>query len=71
MILYKEVKREEGSRQKKISDDRQNYDKWTVWKYEKEDWEEGRIENAESAVKDLPLGRTLWLIDWLIDSINY
>ena len=40
------------------------YGKWTVWRYEKEDWEEGRVENAEFAVKDLPLGRTLWLIDW-------
>ena len=27
---------EESSRQKKISDDRQRYDKWTVWRYEKE-----------------------------------
>ena len=53
---------EESSRQKK-SDDRQHYDKWTVWRYEKEGWEEGRVENAEFAVKDLPLGRTLWLID--------
>ena len=29
-------KREESSRQKKISDDRQNYDKGTVARYEKE-----------------------------------
>ena len=28
-------KREEGSRQKKISDNRQHYDKWTVCIYEK------------------------------------
>ena len=27
-------KREEGSRQKKISDDRQHHDKWTVLGYE-------------------------------------
>ena len=54
---------EESSRQKKISDDRQHNDKWTVWKYEKEGWEEGRVENAEFAVKDLPLGRALWFID--------
>ena len=30
-------KLEEGSRQKKISDYRQLYDKWTVCRYEKED----------------------------------
>ena len=30
-------KREESSRQKRISDDRQHYDKWTVRRYEKED----------------------------------
>ena len=29
-------KREEGSWQKKISDDRHHYDKWTVRRYEKE-----------------------------------
>ena len=29
-------KREESSRQKKISDDRQHHDKWTVCRYEKE-----------------------------------
>ena len=29
-------KREEGSRQKKISDDRLHHDKWIVCKYEKE-----------------------------------
>ena len=29
-------KREDGSRQKKISDDIQHYDKWTVCRYEKE-----------------------------------
>ena len=51
---------------KNISNDRQHYDKWTVWRYEKEGWGEGRVENAEFAVKDLSLGRTLWLIDWLI-----
>ena len=56
-------KREESSGQKKISDDRQHYDKWTLWRYEKEGWEGGRVENAELAVKDLPLGRTLWLIE--------
>ena len=27
---------EESSTQKKISDDRKHYDKWTVWRYEKE-----------------------------------
>ena len=52
-------KREESSRQKKISDDRQHYDKWTVCRYEKEGCEEVRLENADFAVKDLPLGRTL------------
>ena len=57
---------EESSRQKKIPDDIQHYDKWTVGRYEKEGWEEGRVENAEFVAKDLPLGRTLWLIDWLI-----
>ena len=38
---------------------------------EKEDWEDGRVENVEFAVKDLPLGRTPWLIDWkcLIDEM--
>ena len=36
-----------------ISDDTQHYNKWTVWRYEKEGWEEGRVENAEFAVKDL------------------
>ena len=60
-------KREEGSRQKEISDDRQHYDKWTVCRYEKEGCEECRVENAEFLVKDLPLGRTLWLTDWAID----
>ena len=29
-------KRKESSRQKKISDDRQHYDKWTVLRYQKE-----------------------------------
>ena len=29
-------KREEGSWQKKVSDDRQHHDKWTVCRYEKE-----------------------------------
>ena len=32
----KNCKREEGSRQKKITVDRQHYDKWTVCRYEKE-----------------------------------
>ena len=53
---------EESTRYKNISDDR-HYDKWTVWRYEKEGWEEGSMENAEFSVKYLPLGRTLWLID--------
>ena len=52
-------KRKEGSRQKKITDDRQRHDKWTVCRYEKKGWEEGRVENAEFAVKDLSLRRTL------------
>ena len=56
-------RREESSRQKKISDDRQHYDKWTVWRYEKEGWEERRVVNAEFAVKNLPLGRKLWFIE--------
>ena len=34
-----------------------------LWRYEKEGWEEGRVENAEFAVKYLHLGRTLWLIE--------
>ena len=34
-------------------------------RYKKEGWEEGREENAQFAVKDLPLVRTLWLIYWL------
>ena len=46
---------------------RQLYEKWTVWKYEKEGWEHGRMEKAQFAVKDLSLGRTLWLIDLFID----
>ena len=50
---------EEDSWQKKISDDRQHHDKWTVCRYEKEGREVGRVEDAEFAVKDLPLGRTL------------
>ena len=50
---------EESSRQKKISGDRQHDDKWTVCRYQKEGGEEGRVENAAVAVKDLPLGRTL------------
>ena len=41
----RDSKREEGSRQNKISDDRQNHDKWTVCRYEKEGREEGRVEN--------------------------
>ena len=37
----------------------------------KEGWEEGRVENVEFAVKDQPLGRTLWLIyDWYIYIYN-
>ena len=36
-------------------------------KIKKEGWEEGRVENAQFAVKDLSLGRTLWLIDWFIE----
>ena len=36
--------------------------KWPVWRYEKEGWEEGRVENAEFVVKDLSLGRTPWMI---------
>ena len=51
-------KREESSGQK-ISDDRHHHNKWTVGRYENEGWEEGRVENAEFAVKNLPLGRTL------------
>ena len=39
-------------------------DKWTVWRYEKEGWEEGRVENAEFVVKYLLFGRTLWLIEF-------
>ena len=54
-------KREKGSWQKKISDDRQHHDRWTVCRYEKEGWEESGVEHAEFAVKDLPLGRTVWL----------
>ena len=50
---------EESSRQKKVSDVRQHHDKWTVCRYEKEGCDEGRVENADFAVKDLPLGRTL------------
>ena len=45
--------------EKKISGDRQHHDKWTVCRYEKEGWEEGRVENVAVAVIDLPLGRTL------------
>ena len=52
-------KREEGSRQKKISDDRLHHDKWIICRYEKGDWVEGRVENAELAMIDLPLSRTL------------
>ena len=63
-------KREESSRQKKVSDDRQHYDKWTEWKYEKEGWEEGWAENAEFTVKDLPLGRTLWLIEYSFHALD-
>ena len=60
---------EESSRQKKkISDDRQHYDKWTIWRNEKEGWEEGsRLVNGELAVKDL--GQNT-MIARLIDSIN-
>ena len=35
-------------------------------KIRKGSWEEGRVENSEFAMKDLPLGRILLLIDWLI-----
>ena len=57
------------SRQKKLSDDRQHYDKWTVWRYEKEGLEEGRVENAKFALKDLPWAEHCdWLIDWLLYS---
>ena len=58
---------------RKISDDRQHHDKWSVCKYEKEGWEEGRVENAEFAVKGLPLGRTLRLIivSWHNNTIIY
>ena len=52
-------KREERPWEKKISDDRQYHNKWTVCRYEKEGWEEGRVENAEFTVEDVPLGRTL------------
>ena len=52
-------KREGSSRQKKISDDRQQYDKWTVRRYENIMLRRGYSENAEFAVKDLPLGKTL------------
>ena len=45
---------EESSRQKKISDDRQHHDKWTVWRYEKEGWEKGRVENASLQWKTCP-----------------
>ena len=51
-------KREKGSRQKNKSDDIQHYDKWTM-QIRKEGCEEGRVENAEFAMKYLPLGRTL------------
>ena len=44
-------KREEGSRQKNVSDDRQHNHKWTVCRYEKEGSEEGRAEYAEFTVK--------------------
>ena len=50
-------KREEVSWQKKMSDDRQHDDKWTVCRYQKEGGEEGRVENAAIALKDQPLGR--------------
>ena len=52
-------KRGESSRQKKISYDRQHYDKWTDedTKSKVEKGEECRM--LSSAVKDLPLGRTL------------
>ena len=61
-------KREEGSQ---ILDDSQHYDKWTVCRYEKEGWEEGRLENYEFVVKDLPMGRTLLstpVVQWLLYS---
>ena len=34
-----------------------------LMKIEKEGWEAGGVENVEFAGKDLPLGRTLWLIE--------
>ena len=54
-------KREEGSRKKKQMIDT-IMTNW-LWRCIKEGWEEGRMENAEFAVKDLPLCSTLWLID--------
>ena len=64
----KNGKREEHSTQKKISDDRQHYGECTVPRYENEGWEEGRVENAEFAVKTWPWAEYYdWLIDWLID----
>ena len=50
----------EGSRLKTVSDNRQYHDTWTVCRYVKEGREEGRVENAEFAVKDLALGRILY-----------
>ena len=47
-------KRQESSRQKMVLDNKQTYGKWPVWRYEKEGWEEGRVENGEFAVKYLP-----------------
>ena len=70
MMLRRIGKREESSRQKKISDDSQYYDKWTVGRYEKEDWEEVGVENAWFSLKDLPLGWTLWLIDMSTLSVH-
>ena len=57
-------KLEENSRQKNMLGDRQHYDKWNVWiAYEKKGREKARVENAQFAVKYLPLGRTLRLFD--------
>ena len=46
-------------------DDRQHYDKWTVWWYEKEFWEEGRVENAEFAVNEWPAVGQNTMIDYI------
>ena len=52
-IFYlKPGNREESLRQKKISNDIPHHNKWTVCRYEKEGWEEGKMENTVFAVKD-------------------